>query len=74
MNIWDLLKGFLNHSSSIIFCYVPNISFTADDEHFVVHMTGAGVSIIPPCLGGIILTDGLEDLDSSSCFLMPETF
>ena len=63
----------LNHSSSIIFFYVPNISFTAVDEHFVVHMIGAGVSIMPPCLGGIILTDGLEGRDSSSSFLMLET-
>ena len=57
-----------------MFRYIPNISFTADDEHFAVHMIGAGVSIIPSRLGGIILTDGLEGLDSSSSFLMPETF
>ena len=57
-----------------MFRYIPKISFTADDEHFVVHMIGAGVSIIPPCLGGIILTGGLEGRDSSSSFLMLETF
>ena len=71
-NIWDLQGNkfsFLN-----VFRYIPNMSFTADDEHFVVHMIGAGVSIMPRCLGGIILTDGLEGLDSSSSFLMPETF